>query len=237
MFVAPWHCTTSIQYWQVFQLACATAFNLTFPCGLAVSAENLHFGVRSADLTPAGRFDWVPSLWGEKSHQAKRVAVLQDEGTQPLNLSSKPKASESKSPTSPASPQVPALKLGPGSLKHSAPSSIGGPPSRLSSIGTHTSTVHCNSINTHKSQHNLLNVITYFPECISQEHFLLRGYVFLLAQTLLWDGNWCYIFRFVELNFAWRAHYQTFISLNGGGELFKQLCLEAKESKTADGKV
>uniref|UniRef100_A0A673JXN5 Transcription factor SOX-5-like n=1 Tax=Sinocyclocheilus rhinocerous TaxID=307959 RepID=A0A673JXN5_9TELE len=49
---------------------------------------------------------------------------LQDEGAQPLNLSSKPKASESKSPTSPASPQVPALKLGPGSLKHSAPSNL-----------------------------------------------------------------------------------------------------------------
>lgn len=97
---------------------------------------------------PAGSFDWVPSLWGEKSHRAKRVAFLQDEGAQPLNLSSKPKASESKSPTSPASPQVPTLKLGPGSLKHSAHSSIGGPPSRLSSIGTHTSTVHCNSINT-----------------------------------------------------------------------------------------
>uniref|UniRef100_A0A8C1Y9M3 SRY-box transcription factor 5 n=1 Tax=Cyprinus carpio TaxID=7962 RepID=A0A8C1Y9M3_CYPCA len=49
---------------------------------------------------------------------------LQDEGAQPLNLSSKPKASESKSPTSPTSPQVPALKLGPGSLKHSAPSNL-----------------------------------------------------------------------------------------------------------------
>uniref|UniRef100_A0A8C1QA79 SRY-box transcription factor 5 n=1 Tax=Cyprinus carpio TaxID=7962 RepID=A0A8C1QA79_CYPCA len=47
-----------------------------------------------------------------------------DEGAQPLNLSSKPKASESKSPTSPTSPQVPALKLGPGSLKHSAPSNL-----------------------------------------------------------------------------------------------------------------
>uniref|UniRef100_A0AAZ3Q4U4 HMG box domain-containing protein n=1 Tax=Oncorhynchus tshawytscha TaxID=74940 RepID=A0AAZ3Q4U4_ONCTS len=35
-----------------------------------------------------------------------------DEGAQPLNLSSKPKtASESKSPTSPASPQVPTMKL------------------------------------------------------------------------------------------------------------------------------
>ena len=67
---------------------------------------------------------------------------LQDsEGAQPLNLSAKPKASESKSPNSPpTSPQVPAAaattKLGQaGSVKHSsAPSSIGGPP-RVSSIG------------------------------------------------------------------------------------------------------
>lgn len=64
------------------------------------------------------------------------------EGAQPLNLSAKPKASESKSPNSPpTSPQVPAAaaatKLGQaGSMKHSAvPSSIGGPPTRVSSIG------------------------------------------------------------------------------------------------------
>lgn len=62
--------------------------------------------------------------------------ALQDEGAQPLNLSSRPKAAESKSPTSPASPQVPALKLGPGSLKHSAPASISSPPTRAGSLGT-----------------------------------------------------------------------------------------------------
>ncbi|XP_023205899.1 transcription factor SOX-5 isoform X8 [Xiphophorus maculatus] len=66
------------------------------------------------------------------------------EGAQPLNLSAKPKASESKSPNSPpTSPQVPAAaaatattKLGPaGSVKHSAvPSSIGAPSTRVSSI-------------------------------------------------------------------------------------------------------
>uniref|UniRef100_A0A3Q0TEJ4 SRY-box transcription factor 5 n=1 Tax=Amphilophus citrinellus TaxID=61819 RepID=A0A3Q0TEJ4_AMPCI len=64
------------------------------------------------------------------------------EGAQPLNLSAKPKASESKSPNSPpTSPQVPAAaaaaatKLDPTSMKHSiAPSSIGGPPTRVSSI-------------------------------------------------------------------------------------------------------
>lgn len=71
---------------------------------------------------------------------------LQDsEGAQPLNLSAKPKASESKSPNSPpTSPQVPAAAAGAtklghaGSGKHSAPSSIGGPPTRMSSIGKWT---------------------------------------------------------------------------------------------------
>nr|XP_061809137.1 transcription factor SOX-5-like isoform X1 [Nerophis lumbriciformis] len=77
---------------------------------------------------------------GRSSPQANKTK--DSEGAQPLNLSAKPKASESKSPNSPpTSPQVPAAvaaaaKLGPaGSLKHSvAPSSIGGPPARVSSI-------------------------------------------------------------------------------------------------------
>ncbi|XP_030295904.1 transcription factor SOX-5 isoform X2 [Sparus aurata] len=78
---------------------------------------------------------------GRNSPQSNKTK--DSEGAQPLNLSAKPKASESKSPNSPpTSPQVPAAaaaaatKLGhAGSLKHSvAPSSIGGPPTRVSSI-------------------------------------------------------------------------------------------------------
>lgn len=102
---------------------------------------------------------WKWSRWGEGEGgpRASRFQIpsvvtagetvlfwfLQDsEGAQPLNLSAKPKASESKSPNSPpTSPQVPAAaaaanKLDPTSMKHSvAPSSIGGPPTRISSIG------------------------------------------------------------------------------------------------------
>ncbi|KAM9328600.1 transcription factor SOX-5 [Pholidichthys leucotaenia] len=69
------------------------------------------------------------------------IKTKDSEGAQPLNLSAKPKASESKSPNSPpTSPQVPAAaaatnKLGPASMKHStAPSSTGGHPARISSI-------------------------------------------------------------------------------------------------------
>ncbi|XP_015253111.1 PREDICTED: transcription factor SOX-5 isoform X8 [Cyprinodon variegatus] len=80
---------------------------------------------------------------GDKNRNSPSSHKNKDsEGAQPLNLSAKPKASESKSPNSPpTSPQVPAAaaattKLGPaGSLKHSAvPSSIGAPPTRVSSI-------------------------------------------------------------------------------------------------------
>ncbi|XP_061839589.1 transcription factor SOX-5 isoform X3 [Nerophis lumbriciformis] len=75
---------------------------------------------------------------GDKGRSSPLPNKTKDsEGAQPLNLSAKPKASESKSPNSPpTSPQVPAAaaaKLGP--LKHSvAPSSIGGPPARVTSI-------------------------------------------------------------------------------------------------------
>ncbi|KAM4523554.1 transcription factor SOX-5 isoform 10-T10 [Fundulus diaphanus] len=80
---------------------------------------------------------------GDKNRSSPSSNKNKDsEGAQPLNLSAKPKASESKSPNSPpTSPQVPAAaaattKLGAaGSMKHSAvPSSIGAPPTRVSSI-------------------------------------------------------------------------------------------------------
>uniref|UniRef100_A0A8C6KX15 SRY-box transcription factor 5 n=1 Tax=Nothobranchius furzeri TaxID=105023 RepID=A0A8C6KX15_NOTFU len=79
-------------------------------------------------------------------------------GAQPLNLSAKPKASESKSPNSPpTSPQVPAAaaatKLGPtGSMKHSAvPSSVGGPPARVSSIDLLSSLSSTAYLNDHEA--------------------------------------------------------------------------------------
>uniref|UniRef100_A0A3B5RBA5 SRY-box transcription factor 5 n=1 Tax=Xiphophorus maculatus TaxID=8083 RepID=A0A3B5RBA5_XIPMA len=83
------------------------------------------------------------------------------EGAQPLNLSAKPKASESKSPNSPpTSPQVPAAaaatattKLGPaGSVKHSAvPSSIGAPSTRVSSIDLLSSLSSTAYLNDHEA--------------------------------------------------------------------------------------
>nr|XP_048288590.1 transcription factor SOX-5 isoform X6 [Myodes glareolus] len=62
---------------------------------------------------------------------------LQDEVAQPLNLSAKPKTSDGKSPTSPTSPHMPALRInsGAGPLKASAPAALASPSTRVSTIG------------------------------------------------------------------------------------------------------
>nr|XP_048288584.1 transcription factor SOX-5 isoform X2 [Myodes glareolus] len=60
-----------------------------------------------------------------------------DEVAQPLNLSAKPKTSDGKSPTSPTSPHMPALRInsGAGPLKASAPAALASPSTRVSTIG------------------------------------------------------------------------------------------------------
>ncbi|KAM5263735.1 transcription factor SOX-5 isoform 3-T3 [Ctenodactylus gundi] len=62
---------------------------------------------------------------------------LQDEVAQPLNLSAKPKTSDGKSPTSPTSPHMPALRInsGAGPLKASVPAALASPSTRVSTIG------------------------------------------------------------------------------------------------------
>ncbi|KAM3858986.1 LOW QUALITY PROTEIN: transcription factor SOX-5 [Diretmus argenteus] len=92
----------------------------------------------------------------DKSRSTPPHKTKDSEGAQPLNLSSKPKASESKSPNSPpTSPQVPAaaaakLSLA-GSMKHSAASSIGGPPARVSSIDLLSSLSSGTYLNDHEA--------------------------------------------------------------------------------------
>ncbi|XP_074213936.1 transcription factor SOX-5 isoform X6 [Camelus bactrianus] len=62
---------------------------------------------------------------------------LQDEVAQPLNLSAKPKTSDGKSPTSPTSPHMPALRINSGAapLKASVPAALASPSARVSTIG------------------------------------------------------------------------------------------------------
>ncbi|XP_029390435.1 transcription factor SOX-5 isoform X9 [Mus pahari] len=60
-----------------------------------------------------------------------------DEVAQPLNLSAKPKTSDGKSPASPTSPHMPALRInsGAGPLKASVPAALASPSTRVSTIG------------------------------------------------------------------------------------------------------
>ncbi|XP_064877766.1 transcription factor SOX-5-like isoform X11 [Oncorhynchus nerka] len=117
-----------------------------------------------------------------------------DEGAQPLNLSSKPKtASESKSPTSPASPQVPTMKLGhhgTGSMKHStAPSSIGGPPSRVSSIDLLSSLSSGGYLNDHEAVTKAFAEARQMKEQLKREQQVLDAKVAAVNNLSLNNGR------------------------------------------------
>uniref|UniRef100_A0A672HHD2 HMG box domain-containing protein n=1 Tax=Salarias fasciatus TaxID=181472 RepID=A0A672HHD2_SALFA len=122
---------------------------------------------------------------------------LQDsEGAQPLNLSAKPKASESKSPNSPpTSPQVPAAaaatKLGPaGSMKHSvAPSSIGGPPARVSSIDLLSSLSSTAYLNDHEAVTKAFAEARQMKEQLKREQQVLDAKVAAVSNLSLNNGR------------------------------------------------
>ncbi|XP_033844851.1 transcription factor SOX-5 isoform X1 [Periophthalmus magnuspinnatus] len=117
------------------------------------------------------------------------------EGAQPLNLSAKPKASESKSPTSPpTSPQVPAAaaaKMGPGSLKHSiAPSSIGGPQGRVSSIADLLSSLTSGAyLNDHEAVSKAFAEARQMKEQLKREQQVLDAKVAAVSTLSLNNGR------------------------------------------------
>ncbi|XP_034434818.1 transcription factor SOX-5 isoform X5 [Hippoglossus hippoglossus] len=118
------------------------------------------------------------------------------EGAQPLNLSAKPKASESKSPNSPpTSPQVPAAaaaKLGPaGSMKHSiAPSSIGGPPTRISSIADLLSSLSSTAyLNDHEAVSKAFAEARQMKEQLKREQQVLDAKVAAVTNLSLNNGR------------------------------------------------
>ncbi|KAM7378040.1 hypothetical protein PAMA_013100 [Pampus argenteus] len=118
-----------------------------------------------------------------------------NEGAQPLNLSAKPKASESKSPNSPpTSPQVPAAaaaKLGPaGSMKHSvAPSSIGGPPTRVSSIDLLSSLSSGAYLNDHEAVTKAFAEARQMKEQLKREQQVLDAKVAAVSNLGLNNGR------------------------------------------------
>ncbi|XP_067438619.1 transcription factor SOX-5 isoform X8 [Thunnus thynnus] len=118
------------------------------------------------------------------------------EGAQPLNLSAKPKTSESKSPNSPpTSPQVPAAaaaKLGPaGSMKHSvAPSSIGGPPTRVSSIADLLSSLSSGAyLNDHEAVTKAFTEARQMKEQLKREQQVLDAKVAAVSNLGLNNGR------------------------------------------------
>ncbi|XP_026182727.1 transcription factor SOX-5 isoform X3 [Mastacembelus armatus] len=119
------------------------------------------------------------------------------EGAQPLNLSAKPKASESKSPNSPpTSPQVSAAaaaaKLGPtGSMKHSvSPSSIGGPPSRVSSIADLLSSLSSTAyLNDHEAVTKAFAEARQMKEQLKREQQVLDAKVAAVSNLSLNNGR------------------------------------------------
>ncbi|KAJ8006725.1 hypothetical protein DPEC_G00110190 [Dallia pectoralis] len=117
-----------------------------------------------------------------------------DEGAQPLNLSSKPKtASESKSPNSPTSPQVPSMKMGhhsTGSMKHSsAPSSIGGPQSRVSSIDLLSSLSSGGYLNDHEAVTKAFAEARQMKEQLKREQQVLDAKVAAVNNLSLNNGR------------------------------------------------
>ncbi|XP_072311120.1 transcription factor SOX-5 isoform X9 [Eucyclogobius newberryi] len=124
-------------------------------------------------------------------HQGKNK---DSEGAQPLNLSAKPKASESKSPTSPpTSPQVHAAagaKMGPGSLKHSiAPSSIGGPQARISSIDLLSSLTSGAYLNDHEAVSKAFAEARQMKEQLKREQQVLDAKVAAVSTLNLNNGR------------------------------------------------
>ncbi|XP_017285393.1 transcription factor SOX-5 isoform X15 [Kryptolebias marmoratus] len=118
------------------------------------------------------------------------------EGAQPLNLSAKPKASESKSPNSPpTSPQVPAAaaatKLGPAaSMKHSAvPSSIGGPPTRVSSIDLLSSLSSTAYLNDHEAVSKAFAEARHMKEQLKGEQQALDAKLASVSNLSLNNGR------------------------------------------------
>ncbi|XP_056656769.1 transcription factor SOX-5 isoform X7 [Monodelphis domestica] len=98
-------------------------------------------------VSPGGKLPGIPqgnlgaavsptSIHTEKSTNSP-PPKSKDEVAQPLNLSAKPKTSDGKSPTSPTSPHMPALRInsGAGSLKASVPAALASPSARVSTIG------------------------------------------------------------------------------------------------------
>ncbi|XP_059361220.1 transcription factor SOX-5-like isoform X7 [Carassius carassius] len=97
--------------------------------------------------------------------------------------------SEKNRSTPPPKPKVPALKLGPGSLKHSAHSSIGGPPSRLSSIDLLSSITSGGYLNDHEAVTKAFQEARQMKEQLKREQQVLDAKVAAVNSLSLNNGR------------------------------------------------
>uniref|UniRef100_A0A8C5JHI1 SRY-box transcription factor 5 n=1 Tax=Junco hyemalis TaxID=40217 RepID=A0A8C5JHI1_JUNHY len=99
-----------------------------------------------------------------------------DEVAQPLNLSAKPKTSDGKSPTSPTSPHMPALRINSGasSLKSSVPATLASPSARANTIGELSPVCY---LNDHDAVTKAIQEARQMKEQLRREQQVLDGKV------------------------------------------------------------
>ncbi|XP_073400098.1 transcription factor SOX-5 isoform X2 [Dendrobates tinctorius] len=102
-----------------------------------------------------------------------------DDLAQPLNLSAKPKTSDSRSPTSPTSPHIPTSRIGSGISSHKATvsSSLASPPVRVNSIDILSSITSTGYLNDHDAVTKAIQEARQMKEQLRREQQVLDGKV------------------------------------------------------------
>ncbi|XP_053111234.1 transcription factor SOX-5 isoform X4 [Hemicordylus capensis] len=102
-----------------------------------------------------------------------------DDVAQPLNLSAKPKTADGKSPTSPTSPHMPALRINSGSssLKSSVPAALASPSARVNTIDILSSITSSGYLNDHDAVTKAIQEARQMKEQLRREQQVLDGKV------------------------------------------------------------
>ncbi|XP_066446875.1 transcription factor SOX-5 isoform X5 [Eleutherodactylus coqui] len=102
-----------------------------------------------------------------------------DDVAQPLNLSAKPKMSDSKSPASPTSPHIPTSRMSSGNSSHkpSISSTLASPPVRVNSIDILSSITSTGYLNDHDAVTKAIQEARQMKEQLRREQQVLDGKV------------------------------------------------------------
>lgn len=140
-------------------------------------------------VSPGGKMQGIPqgnlgaavspsSLHMEKSTSSP-PPKHKDESAQPLNLSAKPKSSEGRSPASPSSPHMPAMRMnsGGGNHKSNIPSTLASPSIRVNSIDILSSITSSGYLNDHEAVTKAIQEARQMKEHLRREQQVLDGKV------------------------------------------------------------